>query len=217
MLEEIVKAIEEVEGRLASLSKPLDLEARREEIQALEDAASEAGFWDDPAGAQAQMQRLNTLKESLAPWQAARKRLDDARTLAELAGMEDDPDAYAPELRSELSALSLSLDKLEVENIAFGSARCRARYFGNQCRGGRGGRQRLDFHASTDVPALGRPSLLQGRDHGRSGRRCGRAEKHVPCGLKAKTLTDFCRANMAFTGWFACRLSTRPAKRHLPG
>ncbi len=64
----------------------------------------EPDFWDDPAGAQAQMQRLNTLKESLAPWQAVRKRLDDARTLAELALMEDDPEAYAPELQGETGA-----------------------------------------------------------------------------------------------------------------
>ena len=121
MLEDVVKAIEDVENRLASLSRPLDLDARSGEIHGLEAAASETNFWDDPAGAQAQMQRLNTLKESLAPWQAARKRLDDARTLAELAGMEEDPDVYVPELTDELAALSLALDKLEVETLLSGA------------------------------------------------------------------------------------------------
>ena len=121
MLEEVVKAIGDVENRLESLSKPLDLEARSAEIQTLEGAAGGAQFWDDPTGAQAQMQRLNMLKESLAPWVAARKRLEDARTMAELAGMEDDPDTYAPELSAELASLSAALDKLEVETLLSGA------------------------------------------------------------------------------------------------
>ena len=121
VLEEVVKAIGDVGSRLESLSKPLDLEARSAEIQSLEEAAGGAQFWDDPTGAQAQMQRLNVLKESLAPWVAARKRLEDARTMAELAAMEDDPDTYAPELSTELNSLSAALDKLEVETLLSGA------------------------------------------------------------------------------------------------
>lgn len=120
MLEDVVKEIEGVEARLNSLSGPLDLEGRGEEIASLEAAAGEAGFWDDPASAQTQMQRLNTLKDSLAPWQAARKRLDDARTLAELAVQEESPEDYAPELRDELTAITAALDTLEVETLLSG-------------------------------------------------------------------------------------------------
>ena len=120
MLEEIVKAIEGAETRLTALSKPLDLEGRVGEIAVLEAEASRPDFWEDPAGAQAQMQRLNTLKESLAPWQAVRKRLDDARTLAELALMEDNPDTYAPELEGETAQIMTALDTLEVETLLSG-------------------------------------------------------------------------------------------------
>ncbi len=120
MLEDVVKALEGVETRLEALSKPLDLTGRMAEIEALEEGASGPNFWDDPAGAQVQMQRLNTLKESLAPWQAVRKRLDDARTLAELATMEDDPETYAPELQGELGQITQALDKLEVETLLSG-------------------------------------------------------------------------------------------------
>ena len=120
MLEEVVKAIEGAETRLDALSRPLDMEGRTQEIGALEAEASDPNFWDDPAGAQVQMQRLNTLKESLVPWHAVHKRVDDARTLAELAGMEEDPDVYAPELQAELTGITQALDKLEVETLLSG-------------------------------------------------------------------------------------------------
>lgn len=120
MLEDVVKEIETAEGRLEALARPLDLEGRVQEIETLEAGASDPGFWDDPAGAQAQMQRLNTLKESLAPWQSARKRLDDTRTLAELAEMETDPESYVPEILGELSGIAKALDTLEVETLLSG-------------------------------------------------------------------------------------------------
>lgn len=120
MLEDVVKAMEGVEARLDSLSRPLNLESQREEINALEAEAGQSAFWDDPAAAQAQMQRLNTLKEGLAPWHAVRKRLDDARTLAELAAMEDTPETYVPEIEEELTAITAALDKLEVETLLSG-------------------------------------------------------------------------------------------------
>ena len=120
VLEEVVKEITEAQARLDALTRPLDMDGRMQEIGALEAAAADSGFWDDPAGAQVQMQRLNALKENLDPWQAVRKRVDDARTLAELAEMEDDPDVYAPELRAELSGIKTALDKLEVETLLSG-------------------------------------------------------------------------------------------------
>jgi len=120
VLEEVVKAIEGAETRLEALSGPLDLNGRVREIAALETGASEPNFWDDPAAAQTQMQRLNTLKESLTPWQAVRKRIDDARTLAELVEMEENPESYAPELQNELAGITGALDKLEVETLLSG-------------------------------------------------------------------------------------------------
>ncbi|MGI4789414.1 MAG: peptide chain release factor 2 [Janthinobacterium lividum] len=120
MLEDVVKAMEEVEARLNALSQPLNLEGRVEEINGLEAEAGNSAFWDDPTGAQAQMQRLNQLKESLAPWQAVRKRLDDTKMLAELAGMEESPEAYEPEIKDELASITVALDKLEVETLLSG-------------------------------------------------------------------------------------------------
>ena len=120
MLEDVVKAMEGVQMRLESLVSPLNLQSQVEEIAALEAEAGESAFWDDPAAAQAQMQRLNTLKENLAPWHAVRKRLEDAYTLAELAELEESPEAYAPEIQDELTGIAAALDKLEVETLLSG-------------------------------------------------------------------------------------------------
>ena len=120
MLAETVRELEEVGERLKVLSAPLHLDAKTEEAHALEAEAGNANFWDDPAFAQKQMQRLNTIKESLAPWQAVAKKLDDARTLAELALMEDDPENYTSELKGEVLALNNTLDALESETLLSG-------------------------------------------------------------------------------------------------
>lgn len=120
MLEDVVKALDAAAMRLQTLSVPLNLDAKRREIDALEAEAGQGGFWDDPASAQKQMQRLNALKEGLAPWQQAQKRLEDARTLAELAGLEDHPEGYAAEVASEVAAVGMSLDTLEVETLLSG-------------------------------------------------------------------------------------------------
>ncbi len=120
MLEDVVKESEGVQARLEQLSAPLHLDARQQEIASLEAEAGTSGFWDDPARAQAQMQRLNAVKESLAPWLAVAKRLEDLRTLAEMALLEDAPQEYEAEVADELASVSRSLDALEVETLLSG-------------------------------------------------------------------------------------------------
>lgn len=120
MLEDVVRTIEQVDARLQDLSAPLDMEGKREEALALEAQAAVTGFWDDPAEAQTKMQRLNAIKEGLAPWQAVRKRLDDARTLADLAELEEHPESYAAEIAEEIKGIGEALDKLEIETLLSG-------------------------------------------------------------------------------------------------
>ena len=120
MFEEVVRDVDQQDGRLRQLSAPLGVDIKMREIAELEGAAAEAGFWDDPGEAQAQMQRLNAHKESLASWQATRKRLEDIHTLVELAQMEDDPEVYTSEIGGELKSIAGALDKLEIETLLSG-------------------------------------------------------------------------------------------------
>lgn len=91
-----------------------------QEIGKLEARLSEPGFWDDPAEAQATMQRLNELRQTTAPWQSVGQKLDDARVLVELAMAEDDPATYESEIGEEIREITQRLDKLEIEMLLSG-------------------------------------------------------------------------------------------------
>ncbi len=121
MLDDVVKRSEQIEARLTELSVPLGVSSKQAEVAELEAQAAGANFWDQPAEAQAKMQRLGELKEALAPWLAARKRLDDSLTLLELAQMEEEPETYTVEIGRELSGLTEVLDTLEIETLLSGA------------------------------------------------------------------------------------------------
>jgi peptide chain release factor 2 len=120
VFDDAVKASIQQRSRFDKLSAPLNLEAKRGEIAELERKAGEPNFWDDPASAQGEMQRLNALKESIAPWMNVRKRLDDIATLIELAMAEDDSEQYTAEIDSEVKSIAETLDKLEIETLLSG-------------------------------------------------------------------------------------------------
>jgi peptide chain release factor 2 len=106
--------------RYDKLAAPMNLDGKRKEIAALEAMAAEPGFWDNPASAQAEMQRLNAIKEDLGPWLSVAKRLDDLSTLVELATSEDDREAYTDEVASEVKAIDKSIDVLETQTLLSG-------------------------------------------------------------------------------------------------
>ena len=120
MIDDAVKASVQQRARFDKLSAPLNLDGKRAEIAALEAKAGEPNFWDDPASAQVDMQRLNTLKDGIAPWQAVQKRLDDISTLIELAMVEDDPEQYTAEVDGEVGTIRTTLDKLEIDTLLSG-------------------------------------------------------------------------------------------------
>jgi len=66
------------------------------------------------------MQELSRLELVVNPWQEIRGRLDDARLMVEMAAEEEDPSAYAAEVRSELDQLRAEWQKLEMADILSG-------------------------------------------------------------------------------------------------
>jgi peptide chain release factor 2 len=66
------------------------------------------------------MQQITQLKDSIAPWLEIGAKIEDARTLAELAISDDDPAAYEPEITAEAGAIVSSLDRLEMETMLSG-------------------------------------------------------------------------------------------------
>jgi len=85
----------------------------------LEAASLAADFWQDPAGAQAAMRRLNTLREDVARWRGLARRADDALELARLIDPADDPD-MAAEVTREAEAIARDLDAAETTLLLSG-------------------------------------------------------------------------------------------------
>src|SRR4051812_9666181 len=62
-----------------------DLDARREEIGALEHEISAPDFWNDQTGAQKVMKQVAALKQSIELWESFRRRLEDLQVTIDLA------------------------------------------------------------------------------------------------------------------------------------
>src|SRR6059058_6528671 len=80
---------------------------------------AEGGVWADPERARQVVDEVKSLKSWIEPHNALRKRLDDARGLAELADAERD-DALARELDAEAAQIAGELERLELRNMLRG-------------------------------------------------------------------------------------------------
>ncbi|MGC4047078.1 MAG: peptide chain release factor 2 [Armatimonas sp.] len=98
-----------------------DLPRRERELSELEAKAAEPTLWDDPATAQKVMQRLAAAKAGVDPYYALRQRAEDSATLIEMAEAEDDPSAYAEEIKAEIAAIKEGIVALENATLLSGS------------------------------------------------------------------------------------------------
>ncbi len=90
-----------------------DLAQKKEQIADFEAESMAEDFWADNRKAQAQMQRLNALREEVTTWEGIARQLDDLHGLAVL--LEEEPDEG---LQAEV-AQSLAAIEQEVENLQF--------------------------------------------------------------------------------------------------
>ncbi len=72
------------------------------------------------ARAQKTMQALAKSKEEVLPYLDLKRKLDDTRTLVEMAESDDDPEAYEPEVIAELNAILAGIDKVENATLLSG-------------------------------------------------------------------------------------------------
>ncbi len=111
--------LDQCASRLASLRESLQVDSVRAEIGRLEAESMEPGFWDDSQSAQAVMQRISSLRQSIAGWEEMQKRVDDVRALAELLAEEED-ESLREEFEQEGVAVMNGLDTLELETLLAG-------------------------------------------------------------------------------------------------
>ncbi|HZT42038.1 MAG TPA: peptide chain release factor 2 [Chthonomonadaceae bacterium] len=121
MLEDICRKAHDLRDRLNALGGHLDHAARRTEIEDLESRTARPDLWDDPAAAQALLQRLSQAKEEIAPYEALVARLEDAEVMCQLLAEEGAADEAAErELETEIEAIAAALDRLELETLFSG-------------------------------------------------------------------------------------------------
>jgi peptide chain release factor 2 len=82
---------------------------------------SEPGFWDDQDRARAVTIEVNSLKDWIGPWDAARAKATELLELAELAHAEEEVDpALRSEIEAESEALEREIGQLELKNMLRG-------------------------------------------------------------------------------------------------
>ena len=108
--------IEEYIARLTELCRCLNVDGIKTQIAGLEHDMTAAGFWDDPETAQKVLQKLKSLKDTVAAPNQLQKELDDAGVLVLLAQEERDP-SLTQEILAQVEALDQKLRQLEINSL----------------------------------------------------------------------------------------------------
>ena len=104
---------------IQELGQAYDLEHTAEEIEELENRASEPGFWDEREKSQKILQRTKALKDKLEGYQSLCTQQEDLLTLCELA-IEAEDESMLDELREGFDALTDELDRRKLATLLLG-------------------------------------------------------------------------------------------------
>ncbi len=112
---------EEAQRRANHLWKFLDVPGKQARIAELEAKMAEQGFWDSQQAAQKVIQESNQLKNIANPQAAFRRKIEDAKTLAELvAETPEGAEAEVKELGELANALVTEVADLEIASFLSG-------------------------------------------------------------------------------------------------
>jgi peptide chain release factor 2 len=88
-------------------------------IKELEKESCKPDFWDDPSKAQKTLQQKSHLEDELSLYKSLLLRLEDAKTLVELAQEEEDL-SLVKDIEDQISHLSSALQKAELRTLLSG-------------------------------------------------------------------------------------------------
>jgi len=97
-----------------------DLPKREQELARLEVAVGQPGLWDDTEKAQRTMQAAARARESVVPYKELVARLEDARTLLEMAEADVDGEAFGGEIQAEIAAMKSAAEAMEIQTLLSG-------------------------------------------------------------------------------------------------
>ena len=117
--EEYKQKLNNLKPELDKLGAAYDLERSKEEIEELENRASEPGFWDDMEKSQKVLQRTKALKDKVEGFANLTTQYEDLLTLCELA-LEMEDDSMLEELETGFAAFSEELDSRKLATLLTG-------------------------------------------------------------------------------------------------
>lgn len=139
---DFAQAINEVDTKYATIAQALDVDRLRDQIGVLAKEAAEPGLWDDVDHAQQVTSKLSALQSQLKRLTSVEQRIEDVKTLVELAREEADTDSLA-EAKEELQTISSDLADMEIQTLLDGEYDARAAVV--TIRSGAGGVDAADF------------------------------------------------------------------------
>ena len=113
MIQDRSQDIAALRERIEKMGDYLRLDAKREEISALEAKAADPGFWDDQAKAQSTMANLSGLKEEVAAYSEVSSAVGDLEVANELAVGQGDEE-MAAEVEKDIGGLIRRVESLEI-------------------------------------------------------------------------------------------------------
>jgi peptide chain release factor 2 len=97
-----------------------DLAARQQEVDVLEQRASDPDLWNDPGEAQRIMQRLTRLKQDVEQWSELEARLTSLAELIELTVAEED-ETFRDEIGADINMARQELERREFALLLNGN------------------------------------------------------------------------------------------------
>lgn len=117
--EEYKQKLTALEPAIEDLGQAYDLDNAADEVEELENRASEPGFWDDMEKSQKVLQRTKALKDKIEGYHNLRAQQEDLLTLCELA-IEAEDESMLEELQTGFDALTDELDRRKLATLLLG-------------------------------------------------------------------------------------------------
>jgi peptide chain release factor 2 len=115
--------LSELSGKLDTIEAVLDPDTMRLDAADLREQAADPTLWEDQSRAQQVTRQLSYLEGELTRLENLRQRIDDTKTMFELADEETEPSAREEarlEANSDLDALRSDVDQLEIRTLLSG-------------------------------------------------------------------------------------------------
>ena len=119
LLDEQKQTIQKVEQKLKEAGQSLNIEKLRGELSGLKQVMEQPDFWNDIEAANKTAKKAKPLEAKVGHYDKLLGELDDLKTMLELAEEEDD-DAMAEEMTTELAAFCRRVDDFHLSTLLSG-------------------------------------------------------------------------------------------------